>query len=61
MWVHSRQFTGRIVTVTNDKIFDEPVYNYTRDSPTSGRRSALPVRIPGRPRRGRGIYSTRCG
>ncbi|URD61658.1 hypothetical protein M8312_03865 [Sphingomonas sp. KRR8] len=29
MWVKSRQFTGRIVTVTNDKIFDEPVYNYT--------------------------------
>ena len=30
-WVHSRQFTGRIVTVTNDKVFDEPVYNYTHD------------------------------
>ena len=29
MRVKSRQFTGRIVTVTNDKIFDEPVYNYT--------------------------------
>jgi small-conductance mechanosensitive channel len=28
-WVHSRQFTGRIVTVTNDKVFDCPVYNYT--------------------------------
>ena len=31
MWVHSRQYTGRIVTVTNDKIFDEPVYNYTHE------------------------------
>lgn len=30
-WVHSRQFTGRVVTVTNDKVFDEPVYNYTHD------------------------------
>src|SRR5690348_15595464 len=30
-WVHSRQFTGRIVTVTNDKGFDEPVYNYTHE------------------------------
>jgi small-conductance mechanosensitive channel len=30
-WVHSRQFTGRIVTVTNDKIFDCPVYNYTHE------------------------------
>ncbi|HEY8593459.1 MAG TPA: mechanosensitive ion channel domain-containing protein [Sphingomicrobium sp.] len=33
MWVKSRQFTGRIVTVTNDKIFDEPVYNYTDQFP----------------------------
>jgi len=31
MWVHSRQFSGRIVTVTNDKVFDEPVYNYTHE------------------------------
>ncbi len=31
MWVRSRQYTGRIVTVPNSKIFDEPVYNYTRD------------------------------
>lgn len=31
MWVKSRQYTGRIVTVPNSKIFDEPVYNYTRD------------------------------
>ncbi len=33
VWVKSRQFTGRIVTVSNAKIFDEPVYNYTRDFP----------------------------
>lgn len=31
MWVRARQYTGRIVTVTNAKIFDEPVYNYTRE------------------------------
>jgi small-conductance mechanosensitive channel len=31
MWVRSRQFSGRIVTVTNDKIFDEPVYNFTQE------------------------------
>jgi small-conductance mechanosensitive channel len=30
-WVKSRQFTGRIVTVTNDKVFDCPVYNYTHE------------------------------
>src|SRR4051812_43098782 len=31
MWVRARQFSGRIVTVTNDKIFDEPVYNFTQE------------------------------
>ena len=30
-WVRSRQFTGRLVTVTNDKVFDCPVYNYTHE------------------------------
>ena len=30
MWVRARQYTGRVVTVTNDKIFTEPVYNYSR-------------------------------
>ncbi len=40
MWVRSRQYTGRVVTVTNDKVFGEPIYNYTTraNSPTSGRR-----------------------
>jgi small-conductance mechanosensitive channel len=33
VWVNARQFTGRIVKVTNDKIFDTPVYNYTREFP----------------------------
>src|SRR4051812_8593940 len=33
MWVRARQFSGRIVTVTNDKVFDEPVFNYTRELP----------------------------
>jgi small-conductance mechanosensitive channel len=30
-WVHSRQYTGRIVTVSNAKIFEDPVYNYSKD------------------------------
>jgi len=30
-WVQSRQYTGRIVNVTNAVIFDEPIYNYSRD------------------------------
>ena len=33
MWVMARQYTGRIVVVTNGVIFDEPVYNYSRDFP----------------------------
>lgn len=33
MWVRARQFSGRVVTVTNDKVFDEPIYNYTGDFP----------------------------
>jgi small-conductance mechanosensitive channel len=32
-WVHGRQYTGRIVTITNDKIFEEPIFNATRDFP----------------------------
>jgi len=43
MWVRSRQFTGRIVTVTNDKVFDEPVYNYTREFPFIWDEMTVPI------------------
>lgn len=43
MWVHSRQYTGRIVTVSNDKIFDEPVYNYTYHFPYIWEEVMLPI------------------
>lgn len=43
-WVRSRQFTGRIVTVTNDKVFDEPVYNYTHEFPYIWDEMSLPIR-----------------
>jgi small-conductance mechanosensitive channel len=33
VWVMARQYTGRVVVVTNGVIFDEPVYNYSRDFP----------------------------
>jgi small-conductance mechanosensitive channel len=33
MWVRSRQYSGRIVTVANSQIFEDPVYNYSRDFP----------------------------
>ncbi|MCK1462984.1 mechanosensitive ion channel [Bradyrhizobium sp. 2] len=43
MWVKSRQFTGRIVTVANAKIFAEPVFNYTRDFPFIWEEMAIPI------------------
>ena len=44
VWVKSRQFTGRIVTVSNAKIFEEPVYNYTRDFPFIWEEMSVTVR-----------------
>lgn len=44
MWIKSRQFTGRIVTITNAKIFDEPVYNYTDQFPYVWDEISLPIR-----------------
>jgi small-conductance mechanosensitive channel len=43
-WVRSRQFTGRIVTVTNDKVFDEPVFNYTHEFAYIWDEISIPVR-----------------
>jgi small-conductance mechanosensitive channel len=42
-WVAGRQYTGRIVTVSNDKIFDQPVYNFTRDFPYIWEEIHLPI------------------
>ena len=43
IWVRSRQFTGRIVTVSNSKVFSEPVYNYTRDFPFLWEEMVVPI------------------
>jgi small-conductance mechanosensitive channel len=43
MWVRGRQYTGRIVTVSNDKIFDEPVFNFTKDFPYVWEEMRIPV------------------
>jgi small-conductance mechanosensitive channel len=43
VWVNSRQYTGRLVTVTNGAIFNEPVYNYTRAFPYLWEEIVLPV------------------
>jgi small-conductance mechanosensitive channel len=43
MWVQARQYTGRMVHVTNANIFDEPVYNYNREFPYIWEEMRLPV------------------
>ncbi|MEO8969912.1 MAG: mechanosensitive ion channel domain-containing protein [Solirubrobacteraceae bacterium] len=43
VWVNSRQYTGRLVTVTNGVIFTNPVYNYTRDFPYLWEEIVIPV------------------
>ncbi len=43
VWVNSRQYTGRLVTVTNGAIFSDPVYNYTRDFPYLWEELTLPI------------------
>ena len=30
VWVRARQYTGRVVTITNKAFFDEPIYNYSQ-------------------------------
>jgi small-conductance mechanosensitive channel len=43
MWVRGRQYTGRIVTITNATIFDTPVYNYSREFPYIWEEMAIPI------------------
>ncbi len=31
VWVQARQYTGRLVTISNKAFFDEPIYNYSKD------------------------------
>lgn len=42
-WVQARQYTGRVVRVTNAVIFDEPVYNYTREFPFIWEEMRVPI------------------
>lgn len=43
-WIAARQYTGRLVSVTNDKIFDNPVYNYTREFPFMWDEMSFPIK-----------------
>jgi small-conductance mechanosensitive channel len=47
VWVGGRQYTGRIVRITNDKIFDSPIYNYTRDFPYVWEEVKIPIHYNG--------------
>ena len=55
MWVRSRQYTGRVVTVSNARIFDEPVYNYTRDFPYLWEEITIPISYTADRHRAEGI------
>ncbi|HEX4772491.1 MAG TPA: mechanosensitive ion channel domain-containing protein [Bryobacteraceae bacterium] len=43
MWVRSRQYSGRVVTISNAQIFEEPVYNYTREFPYIWEEMHIPI------------------
>lgn len=43
LWVRSLQYTGRLVAVSNARVFDEPVYNYTRDFPYLWDEISVPI------------------
>lgn len=42
-WVKSRQYTGRLVTVSNAAVFEKPVYNYSRDFPFVFEEMHIPI------------------
>lgn len=43
VWVRARQYTGRIVTVSNSTVFDEPIFNYTSEFPYVWEEMQLPI------------------
>jgi small-conductance mechanosensitive channel len=44
VWVSGRQFTGRIVTITNDRVFNDPIFNYTREFPFLYEEIVIPIK-----------------
>lgn len=43
-WVQARQYTGRVVTITNAEVFKQPTYNYTRSFNFLWEELRLPLR-----------------
>jgi small-conductance mechanosensitive channel len=54
-WVASRQYTGRLVTITNAEVFKQPTYNYTRNFNFLWEELRLPLRYDGDLRRAEAI------
>lgn len=42
-WVRSLQYTGRLVAISNAQVFEDPVYNYSRDFPYIWDEISIPV------------------
>jgi small-conductance mechanosensitive channel len=47
VWVSGRMYTGRLVRITNDRIFDSPVFNYTKDFPFVWEEIQMPIHHEG--------------
>jgi small-conductance mechanosensitive channel len=43
-WVQARQYTGRVVTITNAEVFKQPTYNYTRSFDFLWEEMRIPLR-----------------
>jgi small-conductance mechanosensitive channel len=43
-WVGGRQYSGRIVTLTNDVVFEKPVFNYSRNFDFLWEEIQLPIK-----------------
>ncbi|WP_224240159.1 mechanosensitive ion channel family protein [Hyalangium gracile] len=54
-WVGARQYTGRVVTITNAEVFKQPTYNYTRNFNFLWEELRLPLRYDTDPRKAEAI------
>lgn len=55
VWVNARQYTGRIVTVSNKSFFEEPIYNYSKDFDYTWEEITIPLAYTTDWERGRDI------
>lgn len=55
VWVRARQYTGRVVTVSNKAFFDDPIYNYSKDFDYIWEEISIPLKYATNWERGRDI------